>query len=106
MSQMSQPSQTTPNGKPIVRVKVPTMLRARAGGEPFLEGRGDTLRELLADLERRYPGFADGIVTEHGSLHRFVNLYVNDEDARYLGSLEARVEDGDTVSILPAVAGG
>jgi molybdopterin converting factor small subunit len=96
----------TSNGKPTVRVRVPTMLRARVGGEPVLESRGETLRELLADLEHRYPGFADGIVTEHGSLHRFVNLYVNDEDARYLGSLEARVAEGDTVSILPAVAGG
>lgn len=95
-----------PNGKPTVRVKIPTMLRARSKGEPFVEGHGATLRELLADLEHRYPGFSEGIVTEHGSLHRFVNLYVNDEDARYIGSLEARVEEGDTVSILPAVAGG
>lgn len=95
-----------PNGKPTVRVKIPTMLRAKSKGQAVVEGRGWTLRELLADLEGRYPGFSDGIVTEHGSLHRFVNLYVNDEDARYIGSLEARVEDGDTVSILPAVAGG
>jgi len=96
----------TVNGKPSVHVKVPTMLRARVGGEPVLEARGDTLRELLADLERRYPGFSAGIVTEHGSLHRFVNLYLNSEDVRYLGSLETKVEEGDTVSILPAVAGG
>ena len=96
----------TVNGKPSVRVKVPTMLRARVGGKAILEGRGETLRELLVDLEGRYPGFSDGIVTEHGSLHRFVNLYVNSEDVRYLGSLETKVEEGDTVSILPAVAGG
>jgi molybdopterin synthase sulfur carrier subunit len=103
---MTETTEMTVNGKPHVRVKVPTMLRARAGGEAILQGRGDTLRELLADLERRYPGFSDGIVTEHGSLHRFVNLYLNSEDVRYLGSLDAHVADGDTLSILPAVAGG
>lgn len=89
-----------------VKVKVPTMMRARVGGRPVLEGEGGTLRELLRDLEARYPGFTSSIVTEEGSLHRFVNLYVNDEDVRYLGSLETRVREGDTVSILPAVAGG
>ena len=89
-----------------VRVKVPTMMRPRVGGEAVLEGDGDTLRELLNGLEARYPGFTSTIVTESGGLHRFVNLYVNDEDVRYLGSLETKLEDGDTVAILPAVAGG
>jgi molybdopterin converting factor small subunit len=89
-----------------VRVKVPTMMRARVGGQPVLEARGGTLRELLTDLESRFPGFTETIVTADGGLHRFVNLYVNDEDVRYLGSLETRVDAGDTVSILPAVAGG
>jgi MoaD family protein len=89
-----------------VRVKVPTMMRSRVGGQPVLEGEGATLREVLEGLERQYPGFTSTIVTESGGLHRFVNLYVNDEDVRYLGSLETQVEDGDTVAILPAVAGG
>lgn len=71
-----------------------------------MEASGTTLRELLQDLERRYPGFGGSIVTADGALHRFINLYVNDEDVRYLGSLETAVKDGDTVSILPAVAGG
>ena len=60
----------------------------------------------LHDLERRYPGITGRILTDEGRLHRFVNLYVNDEDVRYLGSLETQVGEGDTVSILPAVAGG
>jgi molybdopterin synthase sulfur carrier subunit len=89
-----------------VKVKVPTMMRGRVGGEAVLLGEGETLRDVLADLETRYPGFTSTIVTEGGGLHRFVNLYVNDEDVRYLGSLETKVEDGDTVAILPAVAGG
>jgi molybdopterin synthase sulfur carrier subunit len=89
-----------------VNVKVPTILRAKVGGKPVVEGSGRTVRELLEDLEGRYPGFTQTIVTEGGGLHRFVNLYVNDEDVRYLGALETEVAEGDTVSILPAVAGG
>ncbi len=89
-----------------VRVKVPTMMRPRVGGQPVVEGEGSTLREVLEGLERKYPGFTSMIVTDSGGLHRFVNLYVNDEDVRYLGSLETALEDGDTVAILPAVAGG
>ncbi len=89
-----------------VRVKLPTILRKHADGEPLVDGHGDTLRDLLADLEQRYPGITKNVVTDDGGLHRFVNVYVNDEDVRYLGSLETAVKEGDTVSILPAVAGG
>ncbi len=89
-----------------VLVKLPTILRKHADGEPRVDAEGGTLRELLADLESRYPGITKNVVTEDGALHRFVNVYVNDEDVRYLGSLETEVKDGDTVSILPAVAGG
>ena len=71
-----------------------------------MEAERGTLRELLMGLEDRYPGFTQTIVDQDGGLHRFVNLYVNDEDVRYLGSLETEVNEGDTVSILPAVAGG
>lgn len=88
------------------RVKLPTILRKHAGGEPLVDAEGTTLRELLTDLETRYPGITKNVVTPDGSLHRFVNVYVNDEDVRYLGSLETAVKEGDTVSILPAVAGG
>jgi MoaD family protein len=89
-----------------VQVKLPTILRKHAGGEPRVDAEGTTLRELLSDLESRYPGITKNVVTEDGALHRFVNVYVNDEDVRYLGSLETAVAEGDTVSILPAVAGG
>ena len=89
-----------------VQVKLPTILRKHAGGEPRVDAEGSTLRELLADLEVHYPGLTKNVVTEDGGLHRFVNVYVNDEDVRYLGSLETAVVQGDTVSILPAVAGG
>jgi sulfur-carrier protein len=89
-----------------VQVKLPTILRKFANDEPRVSADGSTLRELLKDLESRYPGITKNVVTEDGGLHRFVNVYVNDEDVRYLGSLETEVKDGDTVSILPAVAGG
>jgi MoaD family protein len=89
-----------------VTVKLPTILRGHAGGQPQVEATGGTLRDLLGDLEQRFPGITQRIVTEDGGLHRFVNVYVNDEDVRYLGSLETEISDGDTVSILPAVAGG
>ena len=89
-----------------VQVKLPTILRKHAGGEPRVDAEGTTLRELLSDLETRYPGITRNVVTDDGGLHRFVNVYVNDEDVRYLGSLETAVREGDTVSILPAVAGG
>ena len=89
-----------------VEVKIPTILRQQTGGEARLSGEGSTLREVLEDLEARHPGLLARVVSEDGSLHRFVNVYVNDEDVRYLGALETEVADGDVVSILPAVAGG
>ncbi len=89
-----------------ITVKVPTIFRAQTGGSPSVEASGRTLRDLLDDLDVRYPGLKGRIVDDEGGLHRFVNLYVNDEDARYLASLDTTVQEGDTVSILPAVAGG
>jgi molybdopterin converting factor small subunit len=71
-----------------------------------VEGEGRTVGDVLHDLDSRYPGFAGSILAADGRLQRFVNLYVNDEDVRYMGALEAEVREGDTVSILPAVAGG
>jgi molybdopterin synthase sulfur carrier subunit len=89
-----------------VQVKLPTILRSATAGESTVQGSGGTLREVLDDLESRYPGLTRGVVTEDGGLHSFVNVYVNQEDVRYLGALETEVSDGDVVSILPAVAGG
>ncbi len=89
-----------------VRVKLPTILRKHVDGEAQVDAEGATLRDLLSNLESRYPGITKNIVSGDGGLHRFINVYVNDEDVRYLGSLETAVKEGDTVSILPAVAGG
>ena len=89
-----------------VTVKLPTILRKHAGGEAKVDADGATLRELLSNLETSYPGITKNVRSEDGGLHRFINVYLNDEDVRYLGSLETEVDEGDTVSILPAVAGG
>ena len=89
-----------------VEIKLPTILRRHTGGEAVVSGDGGTLREVLEDVDTRHPGLLKSMVTQDGSLHRFVNVYVNDEDVRYLGSLETEINDGDIVSILPAVAGG
>ena len=89
-----------------VTVKLPTILRKHAGGEAKVDADGATVRDVLADLEGKYPGITKNVLAEDGRLHRFINVYLNDEDVRYLGSLETPVNDGDTVSILPAVAGG
>ncbi len=89
-----------------VQVKVPTIMRKHVGGEAKVEADGATLSALLDDLESKYPGITKNIRSDDGGLHRFINIYVNDEDVRYLGSLDAALSDGDTVSILPAVAGG
>jgi MoaD family protein len=89
-----------------VTIKLPTILRKHAGNEAKVSADGSTLREVLKDLESRYPGITKNVVAEDGGLHRFINVYLNDEDVRYLGSLETEISNGDTVSILPAVAGG
>ena len=89
-----------------IEVRVPTILRSYTGGEKSVTAAGDTISDLLTDLDGRYPGFRGRLVTPEGGLHRFVNVYINDEDVRFLGALDAKVNDGDTVTILPAVAGG
>jgi MoaD family protein len=89
-----------------VSVKVPTLLRRHTAGQAVLEAEGSTVGEVLEDLESQHPGITASLLDEHGGLHRFVNVYVNDEDVRYLGALETEVEEGDVLSILPAVAGG
>jgi molybdopterin synthase sulfur carrier subunit len=89
-----------------VQVKIPTILRTYTGGEKSVPGEGTDLSALLDDLESRHAGLKGRLITEDGSLHRFVNVYVNDEDVRFTGSLETALSDGDAVTILPAVAGG
>lgn len=88
-----------------VTVSIPTILRTHTGGQKSVEASGATLSEIIDDLEANHSGIKGRLVKE-GSLHRFVNVYVNDEDVRFVGGLDAKVSDGDTVTILPAVAGG
>ena len=90
----------------MVEVRVPGPLRVHTQGEKVVEGDGSTVAELLDDLDRRYPGVRTGLFESSGELRRFVNIYVNDEDIRYLGRLQTPLSPGDSVSILPAVAGG
>jgi molybdopterin synthase sulfur carrier subunit len=89
-----------------IEVRVPTILRSYTSGQKAVFGAGDTLADLLTDLDSQFPGLRGRLVTDEGVLHRFVNIYVNDEDVRFLGALDAKLNDGDTVTILPAVAGG
>lgn len=88
-----------------VTVSVPTILRSHTGGEKRVTASGDTLQAVITDLESTYSGITERLV-ENGKLHRFVNIYVNDEDVRFSGGLDTEVSDGDSVTILPAVAGG
>ncbi len=89
-----------------VEVRLPTVLRSRAGGKSTVEADGATLGEVLSDLVRQFPDLDGQVVTEEGALHKFVNVYRNDEDVRYLDKLDTTVSGGDVISILPAVAGG
>jgi molybdopterin synthase sulfur carrier subunit len=88
-----------------IEVRIPTILRTYTGGAKSVEGSGATVGELLADIDERHPGLNDRIA-DGASLRRFVNVYLNDEDVRFLGGLQTPVRDGDTVTVLPAVAGG
>ena len=89
-----------------VEVRIPTVFRKFTGGESSVELEPGTVSELINQLEQRYPGMGEQLLTPEGDLHRFINVYVNDEDARYLEKLDTKVTDGDTVSLLPSVAGG
>jgi MoaD family protein len=89
-----------------VEVRIPTVFRKFTGGESVVELEAGTISDLIDQLEARFPGLKEQLLTEEGELHRFVNVYVNDEDARYLEKLETKVAEGETVAILPSVAGG
>ena len=88
-----------------VAVRLPTVLRPAAGGNSTVTANGSTIGEVLADLVQTFPSMAGQVLTEEGTLHKFVNVYVNDDDVRYLDQLDTKVADGDEISILPAVAG-
>lgn len=88
-----------------VEVSIPTILRTYTGGAKTIAASGATLKAVVDDLEANHPGIADRLVDASG-LRRFVNVYLNDEDVRFLSGLDTEVADGDSVTILPAVAGG
>ena len=89
-----------------ISVRLPTVLRPHANGEARVDAAGGTVGEVVADLVDRFPGVKSNLLADDGSLHRFVNVYVNDEDVRYLDKMDTSVAEGDELSILPAVAGG
>ncbi|MBM3671224.1 MAG: MoaD/ThiS family protein [Actinobacteria bacterium] len=89
-----------------VEVKLPTLLRVHAGGAASVDANGATIGEVFADLTAKFPALATNLVDENGSLHKFVNVYRNDDDIRYLEALDTKVADDDVISILPAAAGG
>jgi sulfur-carrier protein len=92
-----------------IEVRIPTILRTYTGGEKAVTADGANLSALIDDLEANHPGIKDRLVEDSDSgqdLRRFVNVYVNDEDVRFIGGLDAEVSDGDQVVVLPAVAGG
>ena len=90
----------------MVQVKVPTPLRKYTAGAGAVEAQGDTVAALVDDLERRYPGMKDRICDEAGQVRRFVNIFVNGEDIRFLNHLATALKTGDELSIVPAIAGG
>lgn len=89
-----------------VQVQVASVMQKVVDGQKRFEAEGATIAQLIDDVERRYPGFRRQIASEDGELHRFVNIYLNDEDIRYLQGSETALQDGDSVAILPALAGG
>jgi len=92
-----------------IEVRIPTILRTYTGGEKAVNGDGTSLSALIDDLEANHPGIKERLIdpdSNGGDLRRFVNVYINDEDVRFIGGLEATLADGDEVVVLPAVAGG
>jgi molybdopterin synthase sulfur carrier subunit len=89
-----------------VDVRLPTVLRAAAGGQSIVAAEGATVGEVFDDLIRQHPGLRDQLLTSDGEVHRHLTIFLNDDDIRYLGKLDTKVEDRDTVTLMPAVAGG
>ena len=89
-----------------VTVRIPTTMRPLAGGASTVQVEGDTLSEVLTRLDATHPGFKERLFDDSGDLRKFVNVFVADDDVRYLDGVDTKVPDGETVSIIPAVAGG
>jgi molybdopterin converting factor small subunit len=88
-----------------IEVRIPTILRPFTKDQKAVAANGTSLTALITDLDKQFPGIGDRLL-ENGALRRFINIYINDEDVRFLGGLDAQIKDGDSVIILPAVAGG
>lgn len=91
---------------PTINVRVTAVLQKLTDGQKSVEARGDTVSAIIEDLEARFPGFRSQLYGGDGKLHRFVNIYLNDEDIRYTGGPDTAVKQGDVLDILPALAGG
>jgi molybdopterin synthase sulfur carrier subunit len=89
-----------------VMVRIPTPLRSITKGNAEVQAKGTTVDDVMQDLERQFPGMRERLVDEKGELRRFINLYVNEEDVRFLQGRTTTLKDGDTLSIVPAIAGG
>ena len=89
-----------------IAIRLPTVLRPAAGGQSTVEAEGATVGEVFDDLIRQHPGLKGQLLTEEGELHRHLNVFLNDDDIRYLGKLDAKVTESDTLTLMPAVAGG
>ena len=89
-----------------VTVRIPTPLRAVAKGNANVQAKGDTIGDVIGDLEHQFPGLRERLVDESGELRRFINIYVNQEDIRFLDNQATALKDGDEVAIVPAIVGG
>jgi len=89
-----------------VQVRIPTPLGSITKGNAEVRAEGGTVAQVVEDLERQFPGLRERLVDEHGELRRFVNIYVNEEDIRFVEGKKTALKDGDTLSIVPAIAGG
>ena len=89
-----------------VKVRVPTPLRRFTGGNDEVTVNGDSIKAVIADLEKNHPGIGERLLDDKGDLRRFVNVYLNGDDIRFLSALDSKVKDGDDISIVPAIAGG
>ncbi|MBI4596438.1 MAG: MoaD/ThiS family protein [Candidatus Tectomicrobia bacterium] len=88
------------------KVRIPTPLRRLTNGQPVVEVTGNTVKDLIDNLNTGFPGFAERICDDNGSIRNFINIFVNEEDIRFLNNLDTLIKDGDEVSIVPAIAGG
>lgn len=89
-----------------IQVRIPTPLRKLTNGESEVEANGADISELIDDLEKNYPGIKGKLCEENGNVRKFLNIYLNDDDIRFMDSLATEVRDGDSVSLIPAIAGG